>query len=337
MITCATVNDSQIDSLLEDLENISRLPMPAGCAWSGPFAVLAFDRSSAPAGSPTLSLSFAEHDLFDFENLFDASAGYSVMTPPTAEYQQQVSGNITQSETASEDPPLRLSEFPLGYSNDFEGLSFSVVRTLLNHYQQSVVELYTPALPTSESPWKTLYLPKVMGCIGEIMLIGNGPHVMICLLFSILATSAYGMQVHGEQESAQNIAWQELGKTFAIKAKSRLKLALAQISMCAFTTMKYKDYLMALLSMVTIGVCFLFHHGRARADDNTGLQRRHERGALLSSRCTAFCFTIWSRAERQITQSSYVAQHIPLPSRARGEYGYTITRRSVPEATRRVS
>lgn len=266
MITCATVNNSQIGSLLEDLENTSRLPMPAGCAWSGPFAVLAFDRFSPRAGSPTLSLSFAEHDLFDFENLFDASAEYSVMTPPTADYH-----NISQSEKASEDPPLRLSEFPLGYSDDFEGLSFSVVRTLLNHYQQSVVELYTPALPTSESPWKLLYLPKVMGCIGEIVLSGDGPHVMICLLFSILATSAYGMQVHGEQESIHNVAWQELGKTFAIKAKSRLKLALAQISTCASTTMKYKDYLMALLSMVTIGVRLPFHHARIYADDPTGL------------------------------------------------------------------
>jgi hypothetical protein len=272
MITCATVNNSQIDSLLEDLESISRLPMPAGCAWSGPFAVLTFDRSSPPAGSPTLSLSFAEHDLFDFENLFDESAEYSVMTPPSADYQpQEVSSNITQSEKASEYPPLRLSEFPSGYSDDFEGLSFSVVRTLLNHYQQSVVELYTPALPTSESPWKLLYLPKVMGCIGEIMLSGDGPHIMICLLFSILATSAYGMQVHGEQESTHNVAWQELGKTFAIKAKSRLKLALAQISTCPSTTMKYKDYLMALLSMVTIGVCLPFHYARIYADDPTGL------------------------------------------------------------------
>jgi len=149
---------------------------------------------------------------------------------------------------------------PLEYSNDFDGLSFPVVRTLLNHYQQSVVELYTPALPSSESPWKVLYLPKVLGCIGEIMLSGDGPHVMMCLLFSILATSAYGMQALEEQGSAQSNAYQDLGRSFAIKAKSRLKLALAQISAYPTAVLKYKDYLMALLSMVTIGVSVYSPH-----------------------------------------------------------------------------
>jgi hypothetical protein len=272
IVTSATVNNSEIDSLLEDLENISSLPMPAGCAWSGPFAVLTFAKSSPPASSPTFSPNFTGDDLLDFDGLFDASADFIVMTPRTEECQQlDMSDSISQNEKAAGDPSLELSGFPLEYSSDFGGLSFSVVRELLNHYQQSVVELYTPALPTSESPWKVLYLPKILGCLGEIMLNGDGSHVVTCLLFSILATSAYSMQVHDEQISSQNIAWQDLGKSFAAKAKSRLKLALAQISALPSSTLKYKDFLMALLSMVTIGVRLPFHIGRAPADDTTGL------------------------------------------------------------------
>jgi hypothetical protein len=276
------------------------LPIPAGCAWSGPFAVLAFDKCSPPEDLPTPLPAFAEDDLLNFEDLFNESLGCFVMTPGTAECQQDdFDDNMFRHEEALECPSLGLSGSPLEYSNDFEGLSFSVVRTLLNHYQQSVVELYTPALPTlDESPWKVLYLPKILGCLGEIMLSGDGPHIMICLLFSILATSAYSMQVQEEQGSVQNITWQDLGKSFAIKAKSRLKLALAQISTCASTTMKYKDFLMALLSMVTIGVCPPLCSGSAPADDTTGFQRRHARGTLLSPRCAAVRFTVWDRAER---------------------------------------
>jgi hypothetical protein len=299
IVTIATANNLEIDTLLEDLENISQLPISAGCAWSGPFAVLAFDNCPPAAGSPTPLPAFAEDELLDFENLFDGSVEYLVMTPGTAECQQEDFDDSTFThEEALEYPSLGLLGSPLEYSNDFEGLSFSLVRTLLNYYQQSVVELYTPALPTlDESPWKVLYLPKILGCLGEIMLSGDGPHIMICLLFSILATSAYSMQVQEEQGSIQNIAWQDLGKSFAIKAKSRLKLALAQISACASTIMKYKDFLMALLSMVTIGVCLPLRDRIALADDTTGFQRRHARGTLLSPRCAAVRLTIRDRAE----------------------------------------
>ena len=81
IITSATVNNSKIDRLLEDLDNISQLPMPAGCAWSGPFAVLALARSPPSAVSPASSPTFVEDDLLDFENIFDASDEYLFMTP----------------------------------------------------------------------------------------------------------------------------------------------------------------------------------------------------------------------------------------------------------------
>lgn len=261
MITSATVNNSKIDRLLEDLDNISLLPMSTGCAWSGPFAVLELTQSASPTGLPTSSPTLKEDNLLDFEHLFDVSDEYLLMTPETQDcHHQYVSDERTRNQEASIHPSVGLGS-PLEYSSDFDGLSFSVIRQLLKHYRQSVVELYTPALPTSESPWKVLYLPKVLGCIGEIMLSGDGPHVMMCLLFSILATSAYGMQVHEEQEPIQDIAWQDLGKSFALKAKARLKLALAQISTFTSSAMRYKDYLMALLSMVTIGVRLPLHHG----------------------------------------------------------------------------
>jgi len=200
MITSASVSNSKIDRLLEDLDNLSQLPMPAGYAWSGPFAVLALAEPTESVGSPASSPTFIEDNLLDFENIFDASDEYLFMTPRIPDCRQQdVGGRTPRNQEASEHPSLGLTGLPLEYSNDFDGLSFSVVRILLNHYQQSVVELYTPALPSSESPWKVLYLPKVLGCIGEIMLSGDGPHVMMCLLFSILATSAYGMQVLEEQ------------------------------------------------------------------------------------------------------------------------------------------
>lgn len=236
--------------------------MPGGRAWSGPFAVLALAKSPPSAGLPASLPTFIEDGLLGFGNLFDASDEYLLVTPETPDCQQQdVSDQWTRNQKASDLPALGLG-FPLEYSSDFDGLSFSVVRTLFSHYQQSVVELYTPALPLSESPWKVLYLPKILGCIGEIMLSGDGPHVMMCLLFSILATSAYGMQGHEEQESVQSTAWQDLGKSFALKAKARLKLALAQISAFPSSVLRYKDYLMALLSMVTIGVCLpLYHDG----------------------------------------------------------------------------
>jgi hypothetical protein len=192
-------------------------------------------------------------DPFEYDDLFMLSDQVVPLQSPFPEFQDL---NVETGNMLFEDSPtISLLGFPIAYSEDLADLSFSVVKQLLDHYQQHVITLYTPAPSKLESPWKILHLPKVMSSFGEVMLTGNGADVNLCLLFAILATSAFSMQSDSEHPSDRSSSyWRDLGESYKARAKARLKLALTRISANNAETFKYKDFLMALLSMVTTGV-----------------------------------------------------------------------------------
>jgi arginine metabolism regulation protein II len=267
----ATTGNQSLDTLLDNLDTMSQCQTQSGSTWSGPFGLLTFD-SVATAdddGETRLAASRVAMALtdvsqvhqarpledcgsFDFDDLFMLSEHIIPAQSQITNYQDL---SIETGELMlNESPTLSLLGFPLKYSEDLADLSFSVVRQLLDHYQQHVITLYTPAPSKSESPWKILHVPKVMSSFGEVMLTGNGADVNLCLLFAILATSAFSMQPDPEHPSECMSSWRDLGESFKTRAKSRLKLALTRISPHNPETFKYKDFLMALLSMVTTGV-----------------------------------------------------------------------------------
>lgn len=296
----AMTGNQSLDTLLDNLDNMSQCNTQSGSSWSGPFGLLTFDsvatsdhQDETTLVTPTIANALSDDtqvheepqledcDLFD--ELFMLSEPVISMQSPILEYQDSSveNGDLMSNDT----PTLSLLGFPLQYSGDLGDLSFSVVRQLLDHYQQDVITLYTPAQPKSESPWKILHVPKVMSSFGEIMLTGNGTDVNLCLLFAILATSAFSIQSDPERPSGCSSNWRDLGESFKARAKSRLKLALTRISPHDADTLKYKDFLMALLSMVTTEVRTFVFRCEYHADLGLGLQWKYAGSALLSAGC----------------------------------------------------
>ncbi|KAL3477796.1 fungal-specific transcription factor domain-containing protein [Aspergillus californicus] len=139
--------------------------------------------------------------------------------------------------------------------SDLGDFTMSTAKLLLDHYQDMMGTLYTPAPVETKSPWEILYVPSVLCTLGEIALTGNSSDAKVSLLFAVLAISAFRMdnlQSHFQRSSTQD--WYALGKTYRERATKRLQKTLCHLSAGFAKKEKYKNILMPLLSMVTICV-----------------------------------------------------------------------------------
>ncbi|PYI34380.1 hypothetical protein BP00DRAFT_336798 [Aspergillus indologenus CBS 114.80] len=127
-------------------------------------------------------------------------------------------------------------------------------KLLLDHYRHTIINYLAPARVKSKSPWKKVYIPSVLSAIGEILLQGDSSNARVSLLFSVLAISAFSLdgKMLLENEYGYYASAQILGKMYRARATARLKQSLRDLSARGSKKDKYKDILMALLSMVTI-------------------------------------------------------------------------------------
>lgn len=141
---------------------------------------------------------------------------------------------------------------------DVKDIDMSTVKLLLDHYQNTLVPRLTPAEVPYKSPWKTLYIPNILSTVGDIVLSGNGSNAKVSLMFSALAISAFNLHGLEKPNSGASVSqardWSELGRLYRERATKRLKSSLLVLSSTQTKKEKYKDILMALLSMITICV-----------------------------------------------------------------------------------
>ncbi|KAJ5503486.1 hypothetical protein N7463_006360 [Penicillium fimorum] len=137
---------------------------------------------------------------------------------------------------------------------DLEDFTMPLAKMLLDHYRHTMVTFFTPARVEAKSPWETIYIPSLLSTVGEIGLTGDSSNAKVSLLFAVFAISAFSQNQSSSPTEQAYRDWNALGEMYRERASRRLKRSLFNLSHGKAKKEKYKDILMALLSMVTICV-----------------------------------------------------------------------------------
>ena len=132
-----------------------------------------------------------------------------------------------------------------------------LTRYLLNYYLTQVADLMT-VIPLTESPWKTIYFPRALLAIGELLALGKTSVAKNALLNALLAVSAFNLQSKFAKNSPQMRFYLNLGIRLRNQASTFVKALLGSGSNIAesvawcVASEKYKDILCAIMSMISV-------------------------------------------------------------------------------------
>lgn len=132
-----------------------------------------------------------------------------------------------------------------------------LTRYLLNYYITEVADLMT-VIPLTENPWKTIYFPRALMAIGELLALGRTSTAKNALLNALLAVSAFNLQSKFPKNSDSMKYYLNLGirlrnqaSLFVKKLLGSKKDAQAGVEHCVANE-KYKDVLCAVMSMISV-------------------------------------------------------------------------------------
>ncbi|KAH7348421.1 fungal-specific transcription factor domain-containing protein [Rhexocercosporidium sp. MPI-PUGE-AT-0058] len=126
-------------------------------------------------------------------------------------------------------------------------------RLLLDYYSSKVIEAMSMT-PAKKPPWKTIHLPCAMSALAELLVHGEAKSfAKMALFYALLSISAFHMSF-ADQESEERVQhWKIKGAAHKKTAQKYLRSSLDKDLPKAMRG-KYKEVLMSMLSMVTIGV-----------------------------------------------------------------------------------
>ncbi|GMM29615.1 Arg81 protein [Martiniozyma asiatica (nom. inval.)] len=124
-----------------------------------------------------------------------------------------------------------------------------MARYLLNYYIEDVADMMT-VIPLAKNPWKFIYFPRALMAIGELAGLGKTSNARNGLLNALLAVSAFNLQSKFERNSDEMKYYVDLGIQLRRQATVYVQKCLED----DILDQKYKDVLVAVLSMVTIDV-----------------------------------------------------------------------------------
>ncbi|KAL5362530.1 hypothetical protein BJX96DRAFT_186088 [Aspergillus floccosus] len=123
---------------------------------------------------------------------------------------------------------------------------------LLANYRDRVIPLLAPLNNNKKSPWHHIILPCAMNTMAEMTIGGSTSHARTALLYTLLATSATHVQLSSSsvpgEGSAPPVAY------YKQRARHELKTCLQKEASALHKVAKYKDVLMALISMAILDV-----------------------------------------------------------------------------------
>ena len=136
-----------------------------------------------------------------------------------------------------------------------------LTRYLLNYYVTNVADLMT-VIPLTESPWKTIYFPRALMALGELLALGKTSTAKNALLNALLAVLAFNLQSKFPKNSEPMRFYLNLGIALRNQASLFIKQLLHNkrnnkrnktngIEYC-INHEKYKDVLCAVLSMISV-------------------------------------------------------------------------------------
>lgn len=108
--------------------------------------------------------------------------------------------------------------------------------------------------PVKKPPWKTIHLPCAMSALAEIMVHGQPRnYAKMALFYALLSVSSFHMSCVNQKSDERAQHWKSKGAEHRKTAEIYLRLALDE-NIPKEARGKYKEVLMSILSMVTIGV-----------------------------------------------------------------------------------
>uniref|UniRef100_A0A060T279 ARAD1C26884p n=1 Tax=Blastobotrys adeninivorans TaxID=409370 RepID=A0A060T279_BLAAD len=122
-------------------------------------------------------------------------------------------------------------------------------RFLLDHYINHVCEIMM-VVRHSQNPWKSIYLPRAICAIGELVSVGHTASSKNALLHALMSVSACHLQSKYPENSYQRRHYYNLSQ----QLKSEAYKWFSECLMKNFARQKYKDIMAAVLSMVSIDV-----------------------------------------------------------------------------------
>ncbi|OQE46505.1 hypothetical protein PENCOP_c001G01653 [Penicillium coprophilum] len=138
------------------------------------------------------------------------------------------------------EPSLRSELSPYPVVGNIEGWS------LLSHYKDRIVPLISPLRAGQENPWVSLVIPCAMATLADIMLNGSSNHARLALLNAVWSASAF----HLANDSVACLAqWTVSGGLYLTRAQYHFQQCMEESCISATKMSKYKEMLMAILSL----------------------------------------------------------------------------------------
>lgn len=120
---------------------------------------------------------------------------------------------------------------------------------LMRYFKENVISLSFPLRNCRYCPWQTVHLPGAMSAFAELSINHTTSHTRLSLFYSLLAASCLHKYTHDHSAGDLHIS----AKRFKETAKQHLEVALNQ-EVVGSKQAKYKEILMAVLSMVMLSV-----------------------------------------------------------------------------------
>ncbi|KAJ5344351.1 Protein of unknown function DUF3468, partial [Penicillium brevicompactum] len=118
--------------------------------------------------------------------------------------------------------------------------------TLLSHYKDRIIPLISPLRRGQETPWVSLVLPCAVTTLGELTLKGTVNHARLALLNAVWSTSAFHI---GNNSTGCFDQWKVSGEQYLSRAQCHFQRCMEEGCMSSAKTSKYKEVLMAILSV----------------------------------------------------------------------------------------
>lgn len=123
---------------------------------------------------------------------------------------------------------------------------------LLRHFKDNILSFSFPLRGNPECPWQTIHLPAAMSTYAELLVSQRASHHRQSLFHSLVSASC----LYRANCSQDTIDCEMLRVSSQRLAKQHLELALEE-EITSRKPVKYKELLMAILSMVYLEVCQL--------------------------------------------------------------------------------
>lgn len=143
-------------------------------------------------------------------------------------------------------PQLQIPAVPSLFTDNQEAWA------VLSHYKDRIVHLISPMGHGKEGAWLSLVMPYAVNTLGELTMSGSANHARLALLNALLSTSAF----HLGQHSGMRIDhWVSVGNSYLRNAQSHFVQCMEENRGSHTKKDKYKEILMAILSLSIAYVC----------------------------------------------------------------------------------